>query len=230
MPLLPDEVAAKTFRRRWGRGYDRHQVEAFLRAVASDYGGAISRVAALAEERTRALADNGRLRSEMEALTQSVREAADSARAEAERDAEAIHRRAEQAAAAIIRQAEDGAAALTRHAESLRSAAQSDADTARRRVEDTERWARQNEDATRQRCDALQVEIEQRWQHLRAAERRMDQCIQQADRALGALRARAVLLDQVDEVEKLIATIRADVQEVCSQPQTFVNGDEPTLS
>jgi DivIVA domain-containing protein len=219
MPLLPDEVAAKTFQRRWGRGYNRHQVEAFLRAVASDYGGAISRVAALAEERTRALTDNGELRSEIEALTQSVREAAESARAEAERDVEAIHRRAEQAAAAI-----------TRHAESLRSAAQSDADTARRRVEDVERWARQTEDAARQRCDELRVEIEQRWQHLRAAERRMDQCIQQADRALGALRARAVLLDQVDEVEKLIATIRADVQEVCSQPQTFVNGDKPSPS
>ncbi len=230
MPLLPDEVSAKTFRRRWARGYDRHQVEVFLREVATDYGAAISRVAVLAEERTRALADNGSLHNDIDALARSVRDVVESGRAEAEQDAKIIHERAERAAAAITRQAQESAAALTRHAESLRSAAQSDADAARRRVEDAERRAQQTEDALRQRWDALRVETEQRWERLRAAERRMDRCIQQADRALGALRARVVLLDQVDEVEQLIATIRADVQGVCTEPQTPTNGAGETAS
>lgn len=224
MPLLPDEVSAKTFRRRWGRGYDRQQVETFLRDVAADYSAAISRIATLAEERAQALADNGSLSNDVDALTQSVRDVVESGRAEAERDAEAIHRRAGQAVAAITRQAEENAAAITRHAESLRSAAQSDADAARRRVEDAERRAQQTEDAARQRWDALRVEIEQRWEQLRAAERRMDRCIQQVYSALGALRARVVLLDQVDELEKRIAAIRSDMQRICAQPQTASNG------
>lgn len=170
MPLLPDEVSSKTFRR-WGRGYDRHQVEAFLRAAASDYGAAISRVAALAEERTRALADNEGLRNEIDALARSVRDGVDSGRSESEWDVEATHRRAEQEAAAITRQAAES-----------------------------------------------------------AAERRMDQCIQQTDRALGTLRARVALLDQVDEVQQLIATIRADVQAICTQPRTPTNSAEATTS
>ncbi|HVE96965.1 MAG TPA: DivIVA domain-containing protein [Pseudonocardiaceae bacterium] len=212
MPLLPDEVAAKSFRRRWGRGYDRNQVEAFLRDVASDYGAAISRVAVLADERTAALAGNSSLRNEIDALARSVRDVVESGRAEAERDAKIIYVRAAQAAASITHQAEQSAAALTRHAESLRSAAQSDAD------------------AARQRWDALRVETTQRWDRLRAAERRMDQCIQQTDRALRALRARVVLLDQVDEVEQLIAAIRTDVQDVCTELHTPTNGaGETTL-
>lgn len=229
MPLLPDEVSSKTFRR-WGRGYDRHQVDAFLRAVASDYSAAISRVAALAEERARALADNGSLRNEVGALARSVRDVVESGRSESEWDAEATHRRAEQEAAAVTRQAEESAAALTRHAESLRSAAQSDVDAARLRVEEAQRRAQQIEDAARQRWDTVRIETEQRWEQLRAAEHRMDQCIQQTDRALGALRARVSLLDQVDEVQQLIATIRADVQSVCTEPQTPTNSAETTTS
>ncbi len=230
MPLLPDEMSSKTFRRRWGRGYDRHQVEAFLREVASDYGAAISRVATLAEERTRALADNGGLRNEIDALARSVRDVVESGRLEADRDAKIIYERAERAAAAITRQAEESAAALTRQAESLRSAVQSDVDAARRRVEEAERWAQQTEDAARQRWDALRDETDQRWERLRTAERRMDQCIEQTDRALAALRARAVLLDQVDEVEQLIATIRADMQGICTAPQTPTDGAGETAS
>lgn len=40
----------------------------------------------------------------------------------------------------------------------------------------------------------------------------MDRCIQQADSVLVALCAQVALLDQVDEVEELIATIRAELQ------------------
>lgn len=147
MPLLPDEVAAKTFRRRWGRGYDRHQVQSFLGAVASDYGAAINCLAALAEKRTQSLAGSG-LRDEIDALVQSVREAVENGRTETDRDAATIRRQAEQAAA------------ITRYAESLRAAAQSDVDAARCRVEDAERRARQTEDAARQRWDVLRIETE----------------------------------------------------------------------
>lgn len=65
MPLVPDEVGSKTFRRAW-RGYDRPQVDAHLRDVATDYGAAIHRVAALAEDRSRAQADAEGLRRDLE--------------------------------------------------------------------------------------------------------------------------------------------------------------------
>jgi hypothetical protein len=54
------------------------------------------------------------------------------------------------------------------------------------------------ENAALQRCDALRLEIEQRWEWLRATGRRTEQCIQQADRTLGGLHSR-VLLGRVDE-------------------------------
>src|SRR5436305_2038578 len=56
MPLLPDEVATKTFAHRLWRGYDRSQVDGFLQRVAADYAGAIDRIATLAEDRTAARA------------------------------------------------------------------------------------------------------------------------------------------------------------------------------
>lgn len=222
MSLLPDEVTATTFRRGW-RGYDRHQVDAHLRDVATDYAAAIHRVAALAEDRSRAQTDNDELRRERTAFTRSARDAAESGRADAERDATAIRQQAEQAAATIIRQAEEAAAALQRHVETLRSAAQHDAEAARSRYEDAERRARQTEDAARQRWDTLRTEIEQRWKRLRDVEHRMDQRLQSADRALAALRSRVAMLDQVDQVEDLIAAIRADVQDARTDREPAVD-------
>lgn len=225
MSLLPDEVTSKTFRRSW-RGYDRLQVDAHLRDVATDYGAAIHRVAALAEDRSHAQTDNDALRHELESLSRSARDAAESGPADAERDATTIRQQAEQVAAAIIRQAEEAAAALQRHSETLRSAAQADADAARSRYEDAERRARQTEDAARQRWDVLRTETEQRWERLRAVEHRMNQRIQQADRALAELRSRVAMLDQVDQVEELITAIRADVQGTWTDREPAVDGVE----
>lgn len=209
MPLLPAEVSATVFRRRWWRGYDRHQVKSFLREVATDYGGAIERIAVLADERSREQSENETLRRELD----GVRQAGAAIREQAERDGETIRERAGQIAAAILRQTEESAATLTRHAESLRSAAQHDADTARHRVTEADQRARQVEDAAWKRWDAL-----------RAAEHRMDQRITQANRALDGLRSRVALLDQVNEVEQLIAAIRADVADAGTDPHTGADG------
>lgn len=54
----------------------------------------------------------------------------------------------------------------------------------------------------------------------------MDRCIQQADSVLVALRAQVALLDQVDEVEELIATIRAELQGTDAEAQTLATAPE----
>jgi DivIVA domain-containing protein len=210
MPLLPAEISAAVFRRRWWRGYDRHQVQSLLREVATDYGEAIEQIAVLAEERARARADSQTARSELE----GVRQAGGAIREQAERDGDAIRKRAEQIAAAMLRQTEESVTALTRHTESLRAAAQYDSDAARRRMADADQSIRQAEDAAWKRWDAL-----------RAVERRMDQRIRQASRALDALRSRVSLLDQVNEVEELLTAIRADVRDAGADPHIGTAAD-----
>lgn len=207
MALAPEEVRDTTFRRRW-RGYDRSQVDERLGRVATDYGAAIARIAALAEERSEAQAQRDALRRDIDQVTRSAQEIAERGRRDAERDADAVHARAEQAAALIVRQAEEAAAALTRQAEALREAAQADADAARRRVTEAEHRAREVEDAARERADALRVETERGWERLREAERRTGEQIRDADRALAGLRSKIGLLDQVEHLTELLAAIR----------------------
>ncbi|MCA1836688.1 MAG: DivIVA domain-containing protein, partial [Actinobacteria bacterium] len=124
MPLLPDEVATKTFAHRLWRGYDRSQVDGFLQRVAADYAGAIDRIATLAEDRTAARARVDELLGRLDAAIESAQQAADKARRDANTDADAIRARAEHAATLITTQAEEAAAALARQTQALHEAAQ----------------------------------------------------------------------------------------------------------
>lgn len=58
----------------------------------------------------------------------------------------------------------------------------------------------------------------------------MDQRLQQADRALAALRSRVAMLDHVDQVEELIAAIRADVHGAWTAGAPATEGAEVTAS
>ncbi|MGH3775977.1 MAG: DivIVA domain-containing protein [Pseudonocardiaceae bacterium] len=227
MPLLPDEVAAKTFAHRRWRGYDRSQVELFLRQVAADYAGAIDRIATTAEDRTRDTTSVEDLLSRLGSVVGSAQQVADKARRDAETDADAIRARAERAATLITAQAEDAAAALTRQAEALRAAAQADADAARERLYDADRRAQQLEDAARERWEALRVETERRCERLQAAERRFTERTQHAHATLGNLRSQVALLDQVQQAEAQLAALHTDSAPPCTDPAGDPNGAVP---
>jgi DivIVA domain-containing protein len=211
VPVLPEDISAHSFRRRW-RGYDREQVDGLLGRVSAGYGGAIERLAESAEDGARARAERAELDRRLGALSESARQASEQARREADADAAAIRARAERAAELILAQAEEAAAACTRRAEALRASAQADADAARQRLEDADRRARQLEDAARDRWDAVRAETEARFQQLQATERRFADRVRQVESALNGLRSQVALLDQVHQAEQVLAAVRVDTQ------------------
>lgn len=195
MSLLPEQVAGKTFERR-RRGYDTAQVSAFLQRVAADYAAAIHRIAVMAED--------GPARQARQAIEQARREGDD--------DARAIRDRAEQAAALIIRHAEDIAAALAGQAERLRDTARQDADAAQARLTQARQHAAELEQQTMQRCDTARAQADEHQQRLRAIERTVAERLRVIEHATAALRSRLGVLDQVEQLEELIDTIRAEVR------------------
>jgi len=199
VPVLPEEIITASFQRRLWRGYRPDQVRAMLTRVAADYAAAIEGIARQAERTP-------------EQITR--------ARREADSETEAARQRAQNTAAAIIGHAEQSARALTSQAATLREQAQADARAARARLEDADAHARHLEHNARQRLDSLRGEIEHRWDRIVAADRRLDDRVRQLERALAALRSRAALLDQLTEVEELMATIRAETRPDWNHPDT----------
>jgi DivIVA domain-containing protein len=187
MPVLPEEITTASLRRRW-RGYHPAQVEALLNRIATDYSGALDRIATLAEDRARYQADQQQLQRRLDGIGDSARETAEQARRDADTDAEKIRARAERAAALIISQAEEAAGACARHAHTLRADAEQEASTAQRRLAEADRRAPQLEDAARDRCETMRVETEKRFEHLQIAERRFAERIHNVEEILAAVR------------------------------------------
>lgn len=223
MPVLPEEITAAELRRRW-RGYDRTQVQTLLGRVGADYSVAIDRIADVAEDRARARTDIEELKRRLDTVTAAGRETAERARADAETEGETIRARAEHAAARILAQAEEAAAAVTRQAEALRAVAQQDADAARQRLEEADRRGRQLEDAARDRWDAVRAETENRFEQLQVAERRFAQRIRQVETTLGGLRSQVSLIEQINNVEQVLAAVRADNRSSWHEDGEDLNG------
>lgn len=209
MPVLPEEITTTGLPRRW-RGYDRARVAALLDRIGTDYAGAIDRLAEIAEDGARARGDHDELARRLDAVTESARADGAQARADADADAAAIRARAEDAAARVLRQAEQSADALAARTRALHTAARADADAARTRLEEADQHARQLEDAARDRWEALRAETEARFEQLQTAERRFADRARQIETALAGLRSQVGLLDQVQQLEQTLATVRLD--------------------
>lgn len=209
MPVLPEEITAPSFRRRW-RGYDRAEVDRLLDRVGRDYAGALERIGTQDEDGARARTERDELERKLSVLTDTLPHAAETARRDADADAAAIRARAERAAELVVAQAEEAAAACTRQAEALRTNVQADTEAARRRLEDADQRARQLEDAARQRWDGVRAQTEERFEQLQLAERRFADRVRRVEAALGSLRSQVSLLDQVRHVEEVLDGLRAD--------------------
>ncbi len=142
MVFTPEEVAGRTFVAAL-RGYDKVEVDSFLRAVAADYAeltGEVQALRARLDETTRELHDikpeyrqavwegseartqAAELRTELARVALAVALVAHTVRRAAEKDADAIRDRAEQRAQTTVALAERSAAAIVLHASSLRRA------------------------------------------------------------------------------------------------------------
>lgn len=151
MPFSPEEIESKEFLITL-RGYDKDEVQAFLRAVAADYRGVLD------TSRIPAPATTGNpfesLGEEVGTVLKVARESANALRQKAEDEAAATRRRAEEESAALRNAASAAAKRLTeeaeRHAIEVRASAERDAgerlrETARRveRLQGTETKLRQ---------------------------------------------------------------------------------------
>lgn len=227
MPVLPEEITAAVFRRRW-RGYDRGQVAGFLNRVGADYGGAIERIAVVAEEGAQVRAERAELDRQLDALTRSARHGAEQIRRDADTEAAAVRASAEHAAGVILAQAEAAAAASVRQTRALRDAAQADADAARARLENADHRARQLEDAARDRWDAVRAETEARFEQLQVAQRRFADRARQAETTLAGLRSQVALLDQVHQAERVLAAARSDAYATGADTDGLMDGGHST--
>lgn len=152
MPFSPEEIESKEFLITL-RGYDKDEVQAFLRAVAADYRGVVegARTAAPVSTGSNPFESLG---EEVGTVLKVARESANALRQKAEDEAAATRRRAEEESAALRNAASAAAKRLTeeaeRHAIEVRAHAERDAgerlrETARRveRLQGTETKLRQ---------------------------------------------------------------------------------------
>lgn len=151
MPFSPEEIESKEFLITL-RGYDKDEVQAFLRAVAADYRSLGDRSAVPTPVSTSNPFES--LGEEVGTVLKVARESANALRQKAEDEAAAARRRAEEESAALRNAASAAAKRLTeeaeRHAIEVRAAAERDAgerlrETARRveRLQGTETKLRQ---------------------------------------------------------------------------------------
>lgn len=171
MPFSPEEIESKEFLITL-RGYDKDEVQAFLRAVAADY---------------RSLADSSRssapvtasnpfesLGEEVGTVLKVARESANQLRQKAEDEAAAARRRAEEESAALRNAASAAAKRLTeeaeRHAIEVRAAAEREAgDRLRETARRVERL-QATETKLRQRLYSLEMMLQSMRQELDAAD------------------------------------------------------------
>ena len=151
MPFSPEEIESKEFLITL-RGYDKDEVQAFLRAVAADYRNVSESARTPAPIATSNPFES--LGEEVGTVLKVARESANTLRQKAEDEAAATRRRAEEESAALRNAASAAAKRLTeeaeRHAIEVRASAERDAgerlrETARRveRLQGTETKLRQ---------------------------------------------------------------------------------------
>jgi cell division initiation protein len=152
MAILPEEIRNKNFSVTYGRGYDRREVDEFLKEVAADYSAAIEKIALSADESMVSIEGVGEqvksvlrtAKSSAENVLQGARKDADAMVAESKRRAADMrhasathlkkeHEEASKRAKKIIEMAEKSAAELKHETERQR---QTLLDEAEKRHED----------------------------------------------------------------------------------------------
>ncbi|MCA1839659.1 MAG: DivIVA domain-containing protein [Actinobacteria bacterium] len=169
MPFTPEEIENKEFLITL-RGYDKDEVQAFLRAVAEDFRGVSS---TFRESPTGANAFEA-LGQEVSSVLQVAKESATNLKKKAEDEATKARKRAEEEANTLRDAASQAARRLTseaqKHATEVRAAAQREADERLRDMARRVERLQSTESKLRQRLYALEMMLQSMRQDLDAAD------------------------------------------------------------
>ncbi|MDQ3878122.1 MAG: DivIVA domain-containing protein [Actinomycetota bacterium] len=169
MPFTPEEIENKEFLITL-RGYDKDEVQAFLRAVAEDFRGLSSTV------REAPAGGNAfeALGEEVSSVLRVAKESATALRKKAEDEAAQARKRAEEEANTLREAASQAARRLTseaqKHATEVRAAAQREADDRLRDMARRVERLQSTESKLRQRLYALEMMLQSMRQDLDAAD------------------------------------------------------------
>ncbi|MEA2476300.1 MAG: hypothetical protein QOF16_728 [Actinomycetota bacterium] len=169
MPFTPEEIENKEFLITL-RGYDKDEVQAFLRAVAEDFRGLSTTV------RESPTAGNAfeALGQEVSSVLQVAKESATNLKRKAEEEATTARKRAEEEANTLREAASQAARRLTseaqKHATEVRASAQREADERLRDMARRVERLQSTESKLRQRLYALEMMLQSMRQDLDSAD------------------------------------------------------------
>jgi DivIVA domain-containing protein len=199
MAIFPEEISNKTFSVTYGRGYDRREVDEFLRKVAADYGEAIEKIALAADESMVAIEGIG---EQVKSVLRTAKSSAENVLQSARKDADAI-------VAESNRKAADMRRASTTH---LKKEHEEAFKRARKTIEMAEKSAAELKQETERQRKAL----------LDEAERRHDDLVRHENELVRRLSGVLSLADQMLRT----AQGRARDNEAKSAPAARSGGDE----
>jgi DivIVA domain-containing protein len=174
--LAPEDIANRRFATGGRRGYDREQVEAFLREVAGTYAESL-------ESLERAQSNSGfsyeQLGREAGAVLEAARQGAESLMKRAQEEVENLRDTARGDAEEVRREAEGEASEI------LEKAAQE----AERAMREAELVARRLRNVTKRQCSEMLAEATTRQERLAAHERELRRRIADIERVFESFRA-----------------------------------------
>ena len=170
MPFSPEEIESKEFLITL-RGYDKDEVNAFLRAVAADYRSALSRQGADISVPSSSYEALG---TEISTVLSTAKQSAETIRKRAEDDATELRRRAEEESRQLRDAASRAAKRLTeeaeRHSVEVRASAEREASERLRESARRVERLQATETKVRQRLFSLEATLKQIRQELEAVE------------------------------------------------------------
>lgn len=220
MPFTPEEIESKEFLITL-RGYDKDEVNAFLRAVAADYRSAMSRQGVDVSVPSSSYEALG---AEISTVLSTAKQSAETIRRRAEDDATELRRRAEEESRQLREAASKAAKRLTeeaeRHSIEVRSNAEREAgDRLRESARRVERL-QATETKVRQRLFSLEATLKQIRQELEAVETAGAEAVTNS-----LLENRAGDAPETDET--ILAELRGGSDEPTPAPQAAAPAPDP---
>ena len=225
MPLTPEEIKGRSFAL-GRRGYEKAEVDGFLRKVAADYEAAIEAIASASDP-------FGSLGREVSNVLRTAKESAEKLRRESEaevkdlrsravEEAADMRRRAAEEAAGTLEQARERAVSLAteaeRHAREVREESDSLARRASEEAEQVRRRAAEEANATllaaTEKAEEIIAEAQRETRAQReATERQCDEMLREAARRHQQLQAHErELHERVDAIDNALARLRSELR------------------
>lgn len=217
MTVEPDEVAGRTFSVVEG-GYDRAEVDEFLRAIAVDYKTAVAKIGLAAG----VALDPERIGREIEDILLAARNAAERTKTDALEEADKLVRAAtvskqetDREIEEITRAAEEKIVAATAEAERIEAKAQQNASRkTRKEIEEAKKYARELRESAEHRANEVAAEMKRRDDEQQHLVQEMLSRIGKVDTLMQKLRAHFELPELVDSRDPKSSDERESVRNI----------------